>query len=498
MRSFSLLTALVVVGSLAPACASTDAATRSDADVSAAPGTLLIENATLVDPATRKSYVGTVAIAEGKIKGILAPGTPHHGAAKVVDGTGKYVLPGLTDLHTHLFFGNPSPHGYEDPASQDSATQTQLGNRYLYAGVTTYLDLFAPNDAGDDPAQTLGADLNIFALRGKERTGGFVHPRSFVAGPLFLVPGSHGIEGFAAGDVIQIKVKDDAGARLSPDKLADVAKSAGARVASLIDTRHPDVIKFVFDNHEDMPSDRPEKMPIVIAKAIIDAANARQVKTVAHVGTWKGVEELANAGVSAFTHLPSGAAPPSTLAALRSHDVAAITTVSIYSDYGDMEERRTRDAFVDDLAATTLAPDGLTSAYRNYSGYADVEKGWVAWGHRHNEADDQGKAIRSLIAGGVRILAGTDSGNTGALYGFSLARELMQLEKAGMPMWDVLRSSTSEAQRFLGQKRGVLAAGYDADLVVLDADPVAHASNLRRVSSVVLRGVVIDRAALDR
>jgi len=485
---------------MAPACSSEPSENEgeSEADVSAPRGVLL-RGGRLVDPATKEIYEGAILVEKGAIKKIArGRSAARLSAGTVIEAAGKFVLPGLTDLHTHLFFGNSSPHGFDDEPSKDSASQEVLGNRYLHAGVTSYLDLFSPSDAGDDPATTLGADLNIFALRDRERSGALVHPHSHVAGPLLLVPGSHSVESFAAGDIIQIKVKDAAGQPLAPAELTAVARAVSERVERLIDERHPDVVKFIYDNHEDMPSDRPEKMPLVIAKAIIGAAKARQVKTVAHVGSWEAVEDLAKEGLSAFTHLPNEAAPPSTLEALRQHDVVAITTMSIYNDYGEMSEASKRNAFVDNLAASLLAPPGLVSAYRDYAGFTETEKGWVTWGKGHNAADDQGKALRSLIDGRVPILAGTDSGNTGALYGFSLARELMQLEKAGMPAWDVLATATSEAQKFLGQKRGALKVGYEADLVVVDANPLERVSNLQQVSAVVLKGKVVDRANLAR
>lgn len=500
MRFRSLLCVSLSAIALAAtaACSTADVDGSSSEDALVAAGTTLVKNARIVDPAKREVFAGALLIKDGKITKVVRGAGAESAAARVIDAHERYVMPGLADLHTHLFFGNSSPHGFEDEPSQDFASQEQLGNRYLYAGVTTYLDLFAPSDAGDDPASTLGPDLNIFNVRERERSAAVAHPRSFVAGPLFMVPGSHGVEFFAAGDIVQVHVKDAEGKPLDDAQLTDVAKKTAARVNALIDAKHPDVVKFVYDNHADLPDERPETMPLAIAKAIIDAAKAKNVKTVAHVGSWKAVEDLANAGLSAFTHLPMGAAPPSALSALRRNDVAAITTMSIYSDYGTMSEAAPRQAFSDALASSTLAPSGLVSAYRDYSRYTDTEKGWVTWGAKHNEADDQGKALRSLIDGKVRILPGTDSGNTGALYGFSVALELRQLEQAGMPTWDILAAATSDAQAFLGQKRGAIAVGYDADLVLLDRDPTEHAGNVAHVSGVILKGQEIDRERLAR
>lgn len=333
--------------------------------------------------------------------------------------------------------------------------------------------------------------------RERQRADALVHPRGFAAGPLFLVPGSHSVENWAPGDIVKIVVKDAQGKALAGAEMAALEKSVTERVEKLIDARHPDVIKFIFDNHEDMPADRPEKMPLSIAKAIIAGARSRNVKTVAHVGSWEAVEQLAGAGLSAFTHLPSGAAPTSTIAALKANDVIAISTMAIYQDYGDMATPARRSSFVANDLFEALVPAGLARAYEDFAGYEAGEKAWVFWGEKHNKLGSQSAALSSLLGGGVRVLPGSDSGNTGALFGFSITRELIRFEETGAPRWDVLRAATVEAQAFLGQNSGAIAPGKNADLMAVDADPLASIANLQKVSTVVLKGKVLDRKTLD-
>jgi imidazolonepropionase-like amidohydrolase len=495
---------LLVPSSSVTGCAdSSDEVSATEEEIRAESGDLVIRNAQLLDPATRTVKRGALLVHDGRIKQVATRGGALRivGQPKELDAKGGYVMPGLADMHTHLFFGDASPHGFDEASSQDHATQEQLGKRYLYSGVTTYLDLFAPNDAGDNPAGTLGADLNIFSVRQKAREDKptFVHPNSFVAGPLFVVPGSHGVVNWGKGDVVRIDIRDAAGALISGQAMSALEDTVAKRVEKLIDDRHPDVIKFIYNNHEDEPEVRPESMPLSIAKAIINAAKRKGTKTVAHVGTWQAVEDLANAGLSAFTHLPTGAAPASTIRAIKDHNTTAITTMSIYNDYGDMAVDAKRTSYFDMTAHPLLfsvIPAGLAVAYRDFAGYTAVDKGWVAWGEKHNRLDSQGLALRSLIAGGVQILPGSDSGNTGAFYGYSLSRELINFERAGMPRWEILRAATLESQKFLGQTRGGLAVGQNADLIVLTDNPLDSLANLQKISGVVLRGKVLDRSTL--
>ena len=106
-----------------------------------------------------------------------------------------------------------------------------------------------------------------------------------------------------------------------------------------------------------------------------------------------------------------------------------------------------------------------------------------------------------MRAAGVRILAGTDIGVLNVVPGQSLHEELALLVRdAGLSPLDALRAATRDAAVFLGRDReiGTIAAGKKADLVLLDADPLADIAHVSRISALVLRGRVFERAALTR
>lgn len=135
-------------------------------------------------------------------------------------------------------------------------------------------------------------------------------------------------------------------------------------------------------------------------------------------------------------------------------------------------------ADADSMAGRTNA-DGLESYRRFY------EFGLVQTGRAHER--------------GVRVLAGTDSPDSFAFPGLALHDELVHLSQAGMSNLQVLRAATAEPARFLGLEgqAGVIAAGARADIVLLDADPVRDIENVRRIHTVVLAGAVYDRQKLD-
>ena len=102
---------------------------------------------------------------------------------------------------------------------------------------------------------------------------------------------------------------------------------------------------------------------------------------------------------------------------------------------------------------------------------------------------------------GVRVLAGTDASDEPWVYpGASLHDELALLVEAGLSPLDALRAATIEPARYLGaaDSLGLVAPGHAADLVLLDANPLDDVRSTTRIRAVVLRGRLLDRAALDR
>jgi len=102
--------------------------------------------------------------------------------------------------------------------------------------------------------------------------------------------------------------------------------------------------------------------------------------------------------------------------------------------------------------------------------------------------------------GGVKILAGTDSAAPFIFPGSSLHEELALLVKAGLMPIEALQAATRNPAEFLGRlnSQGTIAAGKNADLVLLDANPLDDVHNTRKIDAVILHGELLDRFALDQ
>jgi imidazolonepropionase-like amidohydrolase len=106
--------------------------------------------------------------------------------------------------------------------------------------------------------------------------------------------------------------------------------------------------------------------------------------------------------------------------------------------------------------------------------------------------------LASVHRAGIPIVLGTDAGNPLTLHGASVFMELEAMQEAGLRPMDVVVAATRNGARAMGLDRtGTLTAGSVADLVVLDADPLADVANVRRISTVIRRGRVYSRAELE-
>ena len=153
----------------------------------------------------------------------------------------------------------------------------------------------------------------------------------------------------------------------------------------------------------------------------------------------------------------------------------------------------TRPAWLDDpLLRATYSPQ-------------DIEQHWgdplkkmtpdeVAKARREFELD--GKNAMQLRAAGMRIVSGTDTGQTRFWIGYFSHLDLESMVAFGLTPSEAIVAATHQAAEIAQLNTGMVATGKNADFIVLDADPLDRISNTRRINKVYLRGKEVDRAAL--
>ena len=398
----------------------------------------------IVDAAAAPRGPASLVITDGKIAAIGAADMVAPAGARIVDLSGKTVLPGLIDAHVHLTqdSGLPWYASLRPKFSEPYAAATGLKNALITAraGFTTV------RDAG-------GPVLASLAVRDAIAEGAFPGPRVLVAGTAFSISGGHA----------------DAAVGLAPE-LADALNAAGLNPgvcdspqACAVAVRKNaakgvDVIKFMATGGvlDDGAIGLEQHFSDAEMKAIVDAAHGVGLKAMAHAHGARGIEAAVNAGVDSIEH----------------------------GTYLDDKGARAMKVHGTWLVPTLMAYEGLKLHIGKNFYTPNVEAKAL------QTMKIVGRNVGVAQRNGVRIALGTDA----AVYPHGRnAEELALMVAAGMTAKDALVAATKGGAALLGidDRTGTLDVGKSADLIAVDGDPQADARAVRSVSFVMVQGRVI-------
>ncbi|MDQ6618320.1 MAG: amidohydrolase family protein [Pseudomonadota bacterium] len=442
---------------------------------------LVIQNVTVVDTRDGSLKPGmAVVIDAGKIQNITGDRVRLSGSAQSIDGSGKFVVPGFNDMHTHALSTLDNPPGDLPVLLANGVTGVREAGgsppliqraKQLNAGVaagTTFSPevLLMPSvifagQAPTDPA------ARQFVRDRKSEGADYI---KMVAGPrdAFL----------AAIDEAKIQGLHSAG-HLPLTLSALDASNAGYHSFEHLGSG----VGLVLDCASDEPSIRqamianpPPPGPNVINPRLYDGNfNAVYYQRIIDSYSDAKCQSLAQA----FVKNDTWQAP--TLIRLRTQDFG--DDASYRNDANLIYVDKTRRALWESIAqqfATTITPSTRATLQQYYA--------------------LQIKVVKLLKQTGVKMMAGTDLGGGLVIPGFSLHQEFKELAAAGLSPLEVLQMTTLNAAQFLHREAtmGTVEAGKNADLVVLDANPIAAVANLDRISAVVSKGKYLSRVNLDQ
>lgn len=420
------------------------------------PGTRLIaiRGVTLIDGTGRAPVANATVVIDGERIVDAGAHAVVPAGAQVIDGTGKFLMPGLIDAHIHLRGGNTGGRGSGTVTPEMEQGAIRALHSYLYAGVTTVFD------AGNRPDFIMG-------LRDKERSGAIVAPRIFATGGTVASPNGHGgpyhIEAWP-GD----------------RKLLDEHLST-----------KPDLVKIGQDEHGWGTRPQINQLPEELLEKIIRYYHSKGLRITIHVSNERNAIEAIYAGADTLAH-PIIQAPMSDqyVNMMRVKRVPTVSTLTIGENYSRLADH---PEFLDQpLYRDTLEP-AERQRLKTEESAKQKENRWAAWMKVMTPvAQDNMKRLNE--AGKDIVAAGTDQSSGPAMH-----RELELLAGAGISPADVIVIATRNAARALGKLEdlGTIEAGKLADLVMVKADPTKDIHNAKLVDTVIKNGRVIDRAKLD-
>jgi imidazolonepropionase-like amidohydrolase len=419
----------------------------------------------------------TVIITGNRIASINT--APPPGVVPKIDARGKFLIPGLCDMHVHLAGVTADP-------KWSKATLLPL---LIANGITTVRDM--------------GGDLAALQNWRKEITAGtLIGPRLYFPGPML-----------------------DGGKSDPPALLAVSTPNEGRAAVRDLKAKGADFIKVL------SRLDRDSYF------AIADEAKKQGMSFVGHVPNVLHAREVSDAGQKSIEHIfysnlafdcsaREDELRQKAAEARAKHDSAGAAAARDEANASFSREKAdalaktmvnnktwlvpTLVAVRDIAQQRELAASGppelayLPPALRKKWSSAEIEKevspevaGWY-----QAQFQNDLKLARVLHEDGVQMLAGSDSLDPLNFPGPSLHDELVLLNQAGFTPLQALQAATLRPAEFLNAAgaggRGTIQPGRAADLVLLDANPLADISNTRKIHAVVLAGKYLDRDALDQ
>jgi imidazolonepropionase-like amidohydrolase len=417
---------------------------------------IVIEHVTLLDGTHAPQADMTVATEGERIATVVPSALAHGLKGRRIDGRGKYLMPGLMDVHIHLRGGfDPGPRPDADPGPPNRQEGVEALASFLYAGVTTVLDV------GNRPE-------HILPLRADERAGRVLAPRIFATGNLITYPGSH-------GDRVALRISD-----FEKDK---------ALLDKHIAEQRPDVLKLTLD--EEGWGSRPmiPLMPVDLLAKVIRYYNLHGIRTTVHVSSELRSLEAIYAGSDTLAHpVIQGPVSDSFVKLMAAKKTPFASTLTIGDNYNRLVEH---PEYLDQplYVASFSAAERTRLKTRIREEWKTSR--WTQWMKVMNPVAEEN--VRKVHEAGGVVACGTDQSS-----GPATQRELELLAEAGIAPLDVLRIATYNSAVFLGKadQLGSIDIGKLADLVLLSHDPTVDINNVKSIVFVMKGGRIIDETEL--
>ena len=439
---------------------------------------VFIRNVTVVDVEKQKLVLhATVGITGNLITSISEKNKGALPAdATVIDGTGKFLMPGMTDAHVHFsqsggLYTRPDAINlkkympYEKDIEWGHANMEDALKRYLQNGITSVIDV--------------GSTVNFLKQRENFSNKNYA-PAIYMTGPLITSYEPDAFKKLGNDDPFLFVTNEDEGRKMVQQELPN----------------HPDFIKIWYIAlGKDKEAAARKFLPT--AKAVIEEAHKNNLKVAVHATERITAQLAVEAGCDYLVHsVDDEILSDDFIKLLKSKNVILCPTLVVYGgyrktfgqepDFSTRELRLANPVQLGSLYDLKHIPDrALTEGYKNA-----IEKNSPAAATQDSISLVN---LKRLTDAGVRIAAGTDAGNIGTLHATSFLAELKKMRTSGISNWQVLQAATINPTYILGKEKesGSIAVGKKADMILLRANPVDDLGNLEQIDLVINKGFII-------
>jgi imidazolonepropionase-like amidohydrolase len=393
----------------------------------------------------------SVVVVDDKIAAIGHVDTiPVPKGATVIDGTDRFLIPGLAEMHAHV--------------STDAGQVERLSTLFIANGITTIRGM-------------LGQPSHL-ALREQFANGEVFGPRLITSGPSL---NGRSVSG-AADARRQVQEQKAAGY----DFIKVHPGLSNAEFTALANTANE--IGMPYAGH--VPVAAGVRQALDMQMTTIDHLDGyfAALLPVSEVGTggYGGFFDVMLAGVLNADDIPAIVAATKDSGTWNVPTEVLIEQMIDDTPIMELEERPEMRYVTAETVTRWVASKNSTMNERGFS----AETAAIAIAHRR-------RLILELHEAGAGLLLGSDAPQIFNVPGFSLHRELATLVAAGLSPYEAIRTGTVAVAEFLGSNGGVVAQGRDADLVLLDANPLEDVQNSKRIHGVMLRGHWYSKTELE-
>jgi imidazolonepropionase-like amidohydrolase/ABC-type multidrug transport system permease subunit len=436
----------------------------------------LIQNARIFVGNGKVIESGAVLISNGRIENIYEGNSPDAKSlnADTIDGAGKTILPGLIDVHVHLGASGGFP---EDFTKYDATKGSERAlESYLYCGVTTVRSV---GDRLDD----------LLKWRQQFGSGEKLGTELFFCGPLFTAEGGHGTE-YARFIPEAMRASFNAQFVRTPKSAEEARKQVDDLAA-----QHVDAIKGVLE--AGVPGRAFNRMDLGVLRAVVEEAHGHTLPVAIHTGNSQDIGDAVALGTDSVEHGSFiDEIPDSTIAEMKSKGIAYDPTLSVVEGFSSFAKGDTT-LLKRSLVQQVTPKDLLSGTEKAATG--DQFKG-LREGLSHYPMSIQtgGNNLLKAWRGGVMLVTGSDAGNFLVMHGATVQHEIELWVAAGIPAEVALQAATYNAAKLLraDSRIGTIEKGKDANLLIVDGNPLQDVRALSAISTVFLKGERVARTQL--
>ena len=446
---------------------------------------IIIDNITIIDPVGGLQHKKSVIIEDNLIGKIYSSGDLNLSKKnKIIDGKGKFLIPGLWDSHVHFAY--------------DTLFTSSMSGLFLAHGVTSVRDT--------------GGEIDFVSeIKNKSIENMKTHVRVKMAGP--LIDGKFNVYDGSSSSFPPLSIQNKEEKQLEEQVLELIDK--GVDFLKAYEMLTPEQFKILGkiaqENGLKLTGHVPLSMDVIDASNL--GLNSMEHMRNMELSTSKLSEELiqerkdllrnefnlSGSALRRSLHQKQRMKGVYSLDSTKLDEVVnvlyknktwQIPTLALYLNFAKQSYK-----LPSEIETLDILPNQLESKWKN-----EILESPISQNKEMIDYTDWSMSMVSYMHDrGIEFMAGTDTPIGYLIPGYSLHQEMATMAKSTMTNLDVLRSATYNPAYYfgMGDYLGRIASGYIADLIILDENPLENIENTKTINSVIKDGYVLNRKALD-